>query len=113
MTAPEPFVDAHVHFWDHAQPNLSWPWLDPGFEHPRLRGMHRLDAPRYTPPELRAEAGDAAPSMVVHVQAAAPTDDPTRVTVWLESVASVDGWPNALVAASRLRREGAGAALAA
>jgi predicted TIM-barrel fold metal-dependent hydrolase len=113
MAVPEPFVDAHVHFWDHAEPGLWWQWLDPGFEHPRLKGMYRLDAPRYTPPELRAEAGDAAPSMVVHVQSAALTDDPTRETVWLESVASVDGWPNALVAASRLRAEGAGAALAA
>jgi predicted TIM-barrel fold metal-dependent hydrolase len=109
----ERFVDAHVHFWDHAEPGLSWPWLDAGFEHPRLKDMHRLDAPRFTPAELLAEAGDEAPSGVVHVHCAALTDDPARETAWLSRMADASGWPAAIISASRLRDPGAAAAMAA
>lgn len=111
----ERFVDAHVHFWDHAEAGLSWPWLDSGFDHPRLKGMHRLDAPRFTPAELRAEAGVAAPSTVVHIHCAAVTDDPALETAWLSRMADADdgGWPAAIVSASRLRDPGAAAAMAA
>ena len=45
MSEPFRFVDAHVHFWDHSVSGLHWRYLEPGFDHPRLRGMHRLDAP--------------------------------------------------------------------
>jgi predicted TIM-barrel fold metal-dependent hydrolase len=109
------FVDAHVHFWDHSVPGLSWPWLDPGFEHPRLKGMHRLDAPRFTPPELRAEAGGAAPAAVVHVHCAGPSEDPAAETAWLSRLADADdrGWPVAIVSASRLREPAGVAAMAA
>ena len=53
----EPFVDAHVHFWDHSVPGLRWRWLEPGFDHPRLKGTPSLDAPRYTTAEFLAETG--------------------------------------------------------
>jgi predicted TIM-barrel fold metal-dependent hydrolase len=111
----EEFLDAHVHFWDHSVPGLAWPWLAAGFDHPRLKGMHRLDAPRFTPAELRAEAGGAAPAGVVHVQCAALTEDPAAETAWLSRVADTDqqGWPAAIVAASRLREPGAATAMAA
>jgi predicted TIM-barrel fold metal-dependent hydrolase len=109
------FLDAHVHFWDHSVPELAWPWLAAGFDHPRLKGMHRLDAPRFTPAELRAEAGPAAPAGVVHVQCAALTEDPATETAWLSRIADADehGWPAVVVAASRLREPGAAAAMAA
>jgi predicted TIM-barrel fold metal-dependent hydrolase len=109
----EDFVDAHVHFWDHSVPDLSWPWLDVGFDHPRLKGMHRLDAPRFTPEELRTEAGEAAPAAVVHVHCAGPTDDPALETAWLARLADADGrgWPAAIVSACRLREPGAAAAM--
>jgi predicted TIM-barrel fold metal-dependent hydrolase len=111
----ERFVDAHVHFWDHSVVGLAWPWLDAGFDHPRLKGMHRLDAPRFTAPELRAEAGDQAPATVVHVHCAALTEDPAAETAWLERMADADarGWPAAIVSASRLREPSAAAAMAA
>ncbi len=87
--------------------------MEPGFDHPRLKGMHRLDAPRFTPSELQAEAGATAPTKVVHVQCAAMTPDPAQETAWLECVAAETGWPDAIVAACRLREDGAAAAVAA
>jgi predicted TIM-barrel fold metal-dependent hydrolase len=113
MTNAVPFVDAHVHFWDHSVTGLDWPWLRPGFAHPRLKGMHRLDAPRYGPPEMRAESGAAAPQKVVHVQCAAQTDDPTREAAWLETVAEASSWPNALIGFCRLRAPEAGEVMTA
>jgi predicted TIM-barrel fold metal-dependent hydrolase len=109
----EPFVDAHVHFWDHAVAGLGWPWLEPGFTHPRLKEMHRLDAPRYGPPELREEAGDGAPAKVVHVQCAAQTEDAALETRWLSGLADDTGWPNAIIGFCRLRSASAPAVLAA
>jgi predicted TIM-barrel fold metal-dependent hydrolase len=109
----EPFTDAHVHFWDHGRPGLRWLFLEPGFEHPRLKGTHRLDAPRYTPAELRAEAGHAAPSKMVHVQCAAATTDPRTETAWLDDIAAEQGWPSALVAGCRVREADAGDVIAA
>ena len=50
----EPFTDAHVHFWDHSLPGMRWRFLESDFEHPRLKGTQRLDAPRYGPTELLA-----------------------------------------------------------
>ena len=108
-----PFTDAHVHFWDHSQADLRWLFLEPGFEHPRLKGTQRLDAPRYTPAELRAEAGAAAPTKVVHIQCAAATPDPFRESAWLDALAAEQGWPDAIVARCRIREESAARVIAA
>lgn len=110
---PAAFTDTHVHFWDHSVEGLQWAWLEPGYPHPRLKDMHLLDAPRFTAAELRAEADDAAPTRVVHVQSAAPLDAPERETAWLQALADRDGWPDAIVGACRLADEGAPAVLAA
>ena len=81
----EPFTDAHVHFWDHALPGLRWRFLEPDFDHPRLKGTQRLDAPRFGPDELLAEASDQRPDKVVHIQCALlPAPTPTQETAWLE-----------------------------
>jgi predicted TIM-barrel fold metal-dependent hydrolase len=110
----EPFTDAHVHFWDHALPGMRWRFLEPDFEHPRLKGMHRLDAPRYGPEEFVAEAGEERPDKIVHIQCATmPAPSATYETEWLESLADTRGWPNAIVAGCRLREPDAGAVLAA
>jgi predicted TIM-barrel fold metal-dependent hydrolase len=106
----EPFTDAHVHFWDHAVAGLRWAFLEPGFEHPRLKEMSRLDAPRYTGIALRREAGPAAPARVVHVQCA-QAGDPTAETRWLDRIAGEEGWPDALVAGARIGDAGAAAAI--
>lgn len=92
-----PFVDAHVHFWDHSVAGLEWAWLEPDFEHPRVRGLHSHDAPRYMGPELRPETEGCDVTKVVHIQAARRTADPIRETNWLEKAAGVDGWPTAIV----------------
>ena len=110
----QPFTDAHVHFWDHALPGMRWRFLEPDFDHPRLKGMHRLDAPRFGPDELLAEAGDERPDKVVHIQCATiPAPSPTQETAWLESLADAGGYPQAIVAGCRLREPDAGAVLAA
>jgi predicted TIM-barrel fold metal-dependent hydrolase len=106
----EPFFDAHVHFWDHAEPGLRWRFLEPDFEHPRLKNTQSLDAPRFGPVDLRAEAGEQAPAKVVHVQAA-HTDDPVTETAFLDRLADTTGWPDAIVGGARIREPGAAALL--
>jgi predicted TIM-barrel fold metal-dependent hydrolase len=83
-------------------PGLTWNWLEPGFEHPRLKGTQRLDAPRYTTPEFLAETAGSGVVAAVHVQAASWSDRPERETRWLDRLAAETGWPQALVAAVRL-----------
>jgi predicted TIM-barrel fold metal-dependent hydrolase len=106
----EPLVDAHVHFFDHDVDGLRWRYLEPDFDHPRLRGMHRLDAQRFTAPELRAEAEGSGLAQVVHIQSADAGDVPERETAWLSSMATADplGWPGAIVGWCRLRASDAG-----
>ena len=89
--ADDPFVDAHVHFWDHSVPGLTWAWLEPGFDHPRLKGTPRLDASRYTTPEFLAEAAGTGVAAAVHVQAAAWSDRPQRETEGLDRLAADTG----------------------
>lgn len=96
-TRDEPLIDTHVHFWDHAIERLRWPWLEPGFAHRALADTHTLDAPRYTPPEFMAEAGDARPVALVHVGAADRIDDYFWETEWLLDVAAEHGLPTAIV----------------
>ena len=106
------FVDTHVHFWDHDVADLHWPYLVPGFEHPRLRDMHTLDAARYGPDELRAEAGDVPLVAIVHVQSAQEAW-PGAETAWLQAMQDASGWPHAVVARARLAAADAPEVLAA
>jgi predicted TIM-barrel fold metal-dependent hydrolase len=99
---PVDFVDCHVHFWDHARDGLRWPYLEPGFDHPRLKEMHRLDAPRFSVPELLAQAGDGVRlRKLVHVQSATEAE-PGLESAWIESVADEHGTPHAIVARASL-----------
>jgi predicted TIM-barrel fold metal-dependent hydrolase len=86
---------------------LRWSWLEPGFDHPRLKGTPSLDAPRYTTPEFLAEAADSGVVAAVHVQAAAWSDRPERETEWLDRLAATTGWPQAMVGSVRLVDEDA------
>ena len=95
-----PFLDAHVHFWDHSLP-FVWGWLDPSFT--PLGPTWQLDAPRYTAPEFRTESEGAGVTGMVHINATLPLSDPSAETAWLEGMASADGWPTALVGACELR----------
>lgn len=98
----EPFVDTHVHFWDHSVEGLSWAWLDPDFRHPRVASLHRYDAPRFAAAELREEVEGAGVSGVVHVQAARWNGAPERESAWLEELGDEAGWPDVVVGACRM-----------
>ncbi len=102
-----PFLDAHVHFWDHEAPNLSWGWLRAGFTQGDRVEEFDIDRPRFTPVELREEAAGLGIAGVIHVQSAEPMPDPSEETAWLAAVAEAQGWPNAIVAACKLRGQDA------
>jgi predicted TIM-barrel fold metal-dependent hydrolase len=108
-----PFTDAHVHFWDHSLPGVRWRFLESDFDHPRLKGTQRLDAPRYSSEEFLSEAGEQAPSKLIHVQCAMATPDPIQETMWLASMAEATGFPTAIVAGCQLRQADAGDVLLA
>ena len=101
MPDPVRFVDAHVHFWDHSVEGLAWRYLDPGFDHPRLRGMHRLDAPAFTDRELVAQAGPHRPGRVVHIQSCEEAE-PGLESAWIQSLADERGIVAAIVARARV-----------
>jgi predicted TIM-barrel fold metal-dependent hydrolase len=93
---------------------MRWRFLEPDFEHPRLKGTQRLDAPRYGPVELFAEAGRQRPDKVVHIQCAMqPLPHPTQETDWLDALAAEHGHPHAIVAGCRLREPDAADVLSA
>ncbi|WP_420639527.1 amidohydrolase family protein [Candidatus Poriferisocius sp.] len=101
MTETFEFVDAHVHFWDHSVEGLRWVFLERGFDHPRLRGMHRLDAPAFTDVELTAQAGPYIPSRVIHVQSC-EEDAPGLESAWVQSMADERPMIGAIVARARV-----------
>lgn len=109
MTCPAeaPFIDTHVHHWDHSVDGLHWPWLEPGFTHRMLRDMHVLDAPRYTAAEFREETTGAGVAGVVHVQAVGEIPDPSDETAWLQRMGDEHGWPTGIVASCTISRPGA------
>jgi predicted TIM-barrel fold metal-dependent hydrolase len=102
--ADEPFVDTHIHFWDHSVEGLEWAWLKSGYTFRRWEGSDELDAPRYTPPEFRVEADGSGLAAAVHVHCAHPIDDPATETQWLEAVAAEYGTPEAIVGGCLLGR---------
>lgn len=97
--ADDPFIDAHVHFWDHGVEGLDWAWLKPGFTFRKWEGSAELDAPSYLPPQFREEAAGAGVTGMVHVHAADLEADPVVETAWLQGVADADpqGMPDAIV----------------
>jgi predicted TIM-barrel fold metal-dependent hydrolase len=104
------FVDAHVHLWDHARRELSWTLHDPGWEHPRLKGAWRLDRPAFSVPQYRSEVSGLGVVKMVHIQAAAAGCGGAE-TAWLQELADVHGWPNAIVGPCDLAADDAGAAI--
>jgi predicted TIM-barrel fold metal-dependent hydrolase len=100
----EPFIDAHIHFWDQSVDGLQWAWLRSGFSFRRWDASDELDAPRYTPPEFRDEAAGTGLAGAVHLHCAHPIADPVRETEWLEAVADEHGMPEAIVGACLLGR---------
>jgi predicted TIM-barrel fold metal-dependent hydrolase len=102
--ADEPFIDTHIHFWDHSVAGLEWSWLKSGYTFRRWEGSDELDAPRYLPPELRAEAAETGLAAAVHVHCAHPIDDRVAETAWLETVADEHGMPEGIIGGCLLGR---------
>ena len=105
--SPFRFVDAHVHLFDHAVEGLAWGFHDPDWEHPRLKGAFRLDGPKYSVPQYRTEVRPYGVVKMVHVQAVKLDRDRAAETAWLQSVADVQGWPNAIIGPAVLADESA------
>ena len=101
MTESFPFVDAHVHFWDHSIAGLHWRFLEAGFDHPRLRGLHQLDAPAFTDIELRKQTGPYAPGKIVFVQSC-EEDQPGLESAWVQSLADSRRAVHAIIARARV-----------
>jgi predicted TIM-barrel fold metal-dependent hydrolase len=97
---PENFrmVDAHVHWWDHADKSVTWGVSSRNWQHPRLMWSWRLDQERFSAPEYRAEASALGVIKVVHLQHATMATPAAAETAWLQSVATRYGWPNAIMA---------------
>jgi predicted TIM-barrel fold metal-dependent hydrolase len=111
--ADEPYVDTHIHFWDKSVEGLQWAWLEPGYRFRKWTFDSVVDAPRYGPPEFRAEAAGTGLAGAVHVHCADPLPDPATETAWIDSVAAATGWPQAQVGRCDLDAADAAATIAA
>ncbi len=100
----EPFVDAHVHFWDRSAGELQWVWLDSGFSGYRFDSGDGYGTASYLPPDLMAEADGTGLVGVVGVHCAEPIPDPEVETAWLERVADRYGLPDVTVGRCELDR---------
>jgi hypothetical protein len=100
----EPFIEVHIHYWDHSVDGLQWAWLNSGYTFRRREGSDELDAPRYTTPELLVEADGTGLVGAVHVHAADPVEDRATETACLEAVAEETGMPNGIVGGCVLGR---------
>lgn len=100
----EPFVDAHVHFWDRSAVGLEWAWLDSGFSAYRFDSGDGYSTASYLPPDLMAEADGAGLAGVVGMHCAEPIPDPEVETAWLERVADRYGLPDVTVGRCELAR---------
>ncbi|MXW90007.1 MAG: hypothetical protein F4Z54_11005 [Acidimicrobiaceae bacterium] len=100
----EPFVDAHVHFWDRSVTELQWVWLDSGFSAYRFDSADGYRGSSYLPPDLMAEADGTGLAGVVGVHCAEPIPDPEVETAWLERVADRHGQPDVTVGRCELDR---------
>jgi predicted TIM-barrel fold metal-dependent hydrolase len=101
--ADVPFVDTHVHFWDLANPDLHYSWLQPGWVHPVLGDIDELKVPLWVAEHLRLETRNANVSKVVHVQSALGIEDPVQETLWLERAAQRTGFPAGIMAHADLK----------
>jgi predicted TIM-barrel fold metal-dependent hydrolase len=98
-----PFVDTHVHFFDHDHPELVWSWLTPESVHPLIGDIDGMKTWRFAAEEFQAETRFANVSKVVHVQAAIGSPDPVVETAWLDGLADRFGIPDGIVAHADLR----------
>ena len=101
-----PFLDTHVHFWDHRVDGLRWPWLEKGFTshlhswttataRERLDELHQRES--FTVPEFEIEAAGAGVCGIIHAHAATARRSDCDETAWLDRMAASHGWPLAMI----------------
>jgi hypothetical protein len=91
MNEQPEFLDTHVHFFDHTQPDLTWSWLEPGIAHPILGDIEGMKGQRFTALGFEAESRFNHVRRCVHIQAALGTEDPVAETAWTGSEMIVVG----------------------
>jgi len=102
-----PFVDAHVHFSDLREEQLTYVWLLPEFEHPALGDIGAIQAQRYWADDFIRETRFQNVSKTVHVQAALGIEDPVEETKWLQAFADRLGHPHGIVGEVHLAQDDA------
>lgn len=100
----QPFVDAHVHFYDMEHPELIYGDWQLGVPHPMLgMKLQRLAERNYLAENYIAETRASNVVKAVHVQAAIGSKDPVKETEWLQAAADRTGYPHGIVAYADLR----------
>lgn len=95
MGPPEPFVDAHQHFWDLGR--NPYPWLqgeDVAFRYGDYGALKR----DYLPQDFQRDTAAEPPLATVHIEAEWDRRSPVEETRWLTALAAGCGRPNACVA---------------
>lgn len=106
---PQPFLDAHAHFWDLG--GDRYPWLcQPGVI-PFRYGDYSPIKTSFLPDDYRGLAAGFTLAGVVHIEAKFDPDDPLAETRWLEGLAAETGLPTVCVGHVRMEAPEAGAVL--
>jgi len=105
-------VDAHMHLWDLSR--ISYPWLTPPLP-VGITGDVSSIARNYLLDDylqdLAANDSRVRVRKVVHVEAGADPAGSLAETRWLQGIADVRGFPQAIVAHAELEKPGAAALL--
>ena len=92
-----PIVDGHVHFWKLTGSGVEYEWLGPGTTHPSIGDIEGLKVPRFASEEFISQSRFSNVSKVVHVGVSTNADRVVE-TKWLQSIADIAGFPQAIVA---------------
>lgn len=92
---PQPFLDAHAHFWDLGTDN--YPWLCGRGVIPFRYGDYTPLKRDYLPADFRRDAAAFTLAGMVHIEAKFDPDRPLAETRWLEDLAAETGLPTVCV----------------
>ena len=98
------FVDAHMHLYDIAHPELRYGHWQTDEDHPVLGSdIRRLATRSYTAEDFIDEASPHGMVKCVHIECAIGSKDPVSETRWLQNVYEQTGFPQAIVGKVDLR----------
>lgn len=103
------FVDAHHHLWDLTKLHYGWLTDKPFEGHPS--GDYSAIKKNFLVSDLKAAGRAVNLIKSVHIETADGELDPVRETAWLQSVADVEGMPNAIIARTDLMHSNAASQL--